>query len=238
MAEVRQRCLQDLCSEREVTGLFHLVGRDACHLLSAILFVLQKRPGKHYRLGGLRRPVDWPLACTCALDQLHCTCFRSLATTQAGDLFIAEIPRLSQWSLQNRAHRAHGPVGVEPGPVGKLTTGHKCARLEFWVAHPEISGCPPHTAHFSSNFPASYFPAVFTCVPAALIYSVVALDRVGHWATLPESSRASRSSTHLASRARKSMKSLCSFRMRSTSTTFRCEKEVLTRGKLDALESG
>ena len=66
----------------------------------------------------------------------------------------------AQWSLQNRAHRAHGPVGVETGPVGKSTTGHKCARLEFWVAHPEISGCPPYTAHFSSNFPASYFPAV------------------------------------------------------------------------------
>ena len=42
----------------------------------------------------------------------------------------------------------------------------------------------------------------------------------------------SRSSTHLASRARKSMKSLCSFRMRSTSTMFRCEKEVFTRGSL------
>ena len=47
------------------------------------------------------------------------------------------------------------------------TTGHKCARLDFWVAHPEISGCSPHTAHFSSNFPASYFPAVFNCVQAA-----------------------------------------------------------------------
>ena len=136
----------------------------------------------------------------------------------------------TQWSLQNRAHRAHGPVAAETGPVGKSTTGHKCARLEFWVAHPQISGCPPHTAHFSSNFPASYFPAVFTCVQAAKIYSVV-----GRWATLPQSSRLS---THLASRARKSMKSPCLFRMRSTSTMFRCEKEVFTRGKLDALESG
>ena len=44
--------------------------------------------------------------------------------------------------------------------------------------------------------------------------------------------------THLAFRARKSMKSPCLFRMRSTSTTFRCEKEVFTRDKLDALESG
>ena len=33
------------------------------------------------------------------------------------------------------------------------------------------------------------------------------------------------------------MKSLCSFRMRATSTMFRCEK-VFTRGELDALESG
>ena len=34
------------------------------------------------------------------------------------------------------------------------------------------------------------------------------------------------------------MKSLCSFRMLSTSTMFRCEKEVFTHGKLNALESG
>ena len=66
-----------------------------------------------------------------------------------------------QWSLQNRAHWAHGPVGVETGLVGKLTTGHKCARLEIWVAYPGISGCPPHTAYFSSNFPASSFPRGF-----------------------------------------------------------------------------
>ena len=67
----------------------------------------------------------------------------------------------TQWSLQNRAHRAHGPVGVETGPVGKSTTGHKCARLEFSVAHPEISGCPPHTAHFSSIFPRVLFSRGF-----------------------------------------------------------------------------
>ena len=146
---------------------------------------------------------------------------------------------VAQWSLQNRAHRAHGPVGVETGPVGKSTTGHKCARLEFWVAHPEVSGCPPHTAHFSSNFPTSYFPAVFSCVrqrrSTQSSYSVVLVALVGRWATLPEWRC---SSTHLASQARKTMKSLCSFRMRSTSTMFRCEKEVCTWGKLDALEFG
>ena len=61
--------------------------------------------------------------------------------------------KLIQWSLQNRAHRAADPVGVETGPVGKPTTGHKCARLEFWVAHPKISVCPPHNGQLSS-FPA------------------------------------------------------------------------------------
>ena len=92
------------------------------------------------------------------------------------------VTEMDQWSLQNRAHRAHGPVGVETQmcPAG-------------WVAHPEISGCQPHTAHFSSIFPASsYFPAVFTCVqPTGSVDLLSAV--VGRWATLPESSRSNSS---------------------------------------------
>ena len=100
----------------------------------------------------------------------------------------SENDTVKQWSLQNRAHRAHGLVGVETGPVGKSTTGHKCARLEFWVAHPEISGCLPHTAHFSSIFPESYFPAVFTCVQPTAVQAASIYSVVGRWAMLPESS--------------------------------------------------
>ena len=121
---------------------------------------------------------------------------------------LTRLCKHSQWSLQNRAHRAHGPVGVETGPVGKSTTGHKCARLEFWVAHPEISGCPPHTAHFSSIFPASYFPAVFICVQPTGSVDLLSRRPLGRLRYLSRVVP-----THLAFRARKpeSMKSPCLF---------------------------
>ena len=103
-------------------------------------------------------------------DHLHKFPKKLTSADVRGQLMRSNSCRSSttlQWSLQNRAHLAQGLVGVETGPVGKSTTGHNCSRLEIWVAYPEISGCPSHTAYFSSNFPASSFPAVFTCVQAA-----------------------------------------------------------------------
>ena len=139
-------------------------------------------------------------------------------------------------------------------PSGHSRTGHtghmarlasKLARLanrlpgtnvpgwNFGWPTPKFPDARPTLLIFRLIFPRLFFPR-FSLASGSVAYSVVAL--VGRWATLPESRC---SSPHLASRAaRKSMKSLCSFRMRSTSTMFRCEKEVCTRGKLNALEFG
>ena len=47
------------------------------------------------------------------------------------------------WQIDYRAQMC--PAGILGGP-------------------PRNVRMPPHTAHFSSNFPASYFPAIFACV--------------------------------------------------------------------------
>ena len=62
-----------------------------------------------------------------------------------------------------------GTPGTRPGwrrnwPGWQIDYRAQMCPAGILVAHPEISGCPPHIAHFSSNFPASYFPAVFACV--------------------------------------------------------------------------
>ena len=109
----------------------------------------------------------------------------------------------------------------------------KCTSVSLRSPTPKFPDARPTLLIFRLIFPRLIFPRFSLAMQAA--YELLnRISRVDRWATLPESSR---SSPHLASRARKSMKSLCSFRMRSTSTMLRCEKEVFTRGKLDALES-